>query len=102
MFRIAAAFVVLFSLTACDAVNTMTEGFAHAKAVETDLEVSTGVKPAVGFNWNNGRLTQVTVTYPLLFETKPLKEVAAAAREAITKEFKQAPDNIVLAFALGK
>lgn len=102
MFRIATALALLLGLTACDAVNTMTEGFSHAKAVETDLEASTGVKPNVGFNWANGRLVQVTVTYPRLFETKPLKDVAAAAREAIAKEFKQTPENIVLAFALGK
>ena len=102
MFRIAAAVVIALSLTACDAVNTMTDGFSHAKAVETDLEASTGVKPSVGFNWANGRLVQVTVTYPRLFESKPLKEVAVAAREAIAKEFKQTPENIVLAFALGK
>jgi hypothetical protein len=102
MSRIAVAFVVLLTLTACDAVNTMTEGFSHAKAVETDLEASTGVKPNVGFNWANGRLVQVTVTYPRLFDAKPLNEVATAAREAIAKEFKQTPETIVLAFALGK
>jgi hypothetical protein len=102
MLRIATALGLLFGLAACDAVNTMTEGLSHAKAVETDLEASTGVKPNVGFNWNNGRLTQVTVTYPRLLDTKPLKDVAGAARDAIGKEFKQTPENIVLAFALGK
>lgn len=102
MLRIATALTLLLGLTACDAVNTVTDGFSHAKAVETDLEASTGMKPNVGFNWNNGRLTQVTVTYPRLLDSKPLKEVAGAARDAIGKEFKQTPDNIVLAFALGK
>ena len=102
MFRIAAALVVLFSLAACDAVNTVTEGFSHAKAIETDLEGSTGMKPNVGFNSNNGRLTSVTVTFPRLYDTKPLSELATAVRAAVTKEFKQTPENIVLAFALGK
>ena len=102
LFRIAAAVVLALGLTACDAVNTMTDGFNHAKAVETDLEASTGVKPNVGFNWANGRLVQVTVTYPRLLDSKPLKDVATAARDAVTKEFKQTPENIVLAFALGK
>src|SRR6516165_1705786 len=87
MIRIAAVLLVAFGLAACDAMNTMTEGFNHAKAVETDLEGSTGVRPNVGFSWNNGRLTSVTVTYPRLNETKPLPELAATIREVVTKEF---------------
>ncbi|HUI94995.1 MAG TPA: hypothetical protein VLX44_04515 [Xanthobacteraceae bacterium] len=100
MVRIAAVLLLGLSLAACDAVNTVTEGFNHAKAVETDLEGSTGVRPNVGFNWSNGRLTSVTVTYPRLNESKPLPELAATIREAVTKEFKQKPERIVLAFAV--
>ena len=102
MFRIAAALVLAFTLAACDAVNTVTDGFNHAKAVEKDLEGSTGVKPQVGFNWSNGRLVQVTVTYPRLVESKPLHDLAEAARAAVNQEFKQTPDHIVLAFAVAK
>ena len=100
MIRIAAVLLVALGLAACDAMNTMTEGFNHAKAVETDLEGSTGVRPNVGFSWNNGRLTSVTVTYPRLNETKPLPELAATIREVVTKEFKQKPERIVVAFAV--
>jgi hypothetical protein len=100
MFRIAIALVFALGLAACDAVNTVSEGMNHAKAVESDLETSTGVRPQVGFNWSNGRLVSVTVRYPRLLESKPLGELATAIRTAIGKEFKQKPDNIVLAFAL--
>lgn len=98
------AALVLFALTlvGCDAVNTLTEGASHARAVESDLERSTGVKPSVGFNWNNGRLTSVTVQYPSLVESKQLGELAKAVRDSVTTQFKQTPDNIVLAFRLGK
>lgn len=102
MSRIAAALALFLTLSACDAVNTVTEGFNHAKAVEKDLEGSTGVKPSVGFNWSNGRLVQVTVTYPRLVESKPLHDLAEAARAAVSQEFKQAPEHIVLAFAVPK
>ena len=102
MFRIAAALALVLTLAACDAVNTLTDGFKHARAVETDLEGTTGVKPNVGFNWNNGRLTSVTVTFPRLVESKPLHELAAAARASVGREFKQTPDNILLAFAVPK
>ena len=100
--RIAAALVLMLALAACDAVNTVTEGFNHAKAVEKDLEGSTGVKPSVGFNWNNGRLTSVTVTFPRLIESKPVHELAEAARASVGREFKQTPENILLAFAVRK
>lgn len=100
MLRIAAALVVMLTLAACDAVNTLTDGLNHARAVEKDLEGSTGVKPNVGFNWSNGRLVQVTVSYPRLVESRPLHDLAAAARAAVAQEFKQTPENIVLAFAV--
>ena len=100
MFRTALVIVVTIGLAACDALSTMTEGFKYAKAVEGDVEQETGVKPQVGFNWTNGRLVQVTVAFPRLYETKPLRELAGVVRAAVTKEFKQAPENIVLAFTL--
>jgi hypothetical protein len=88
-------------LAGCGAVEALVDGFKHAKAVETDLAQTTGVRPTVGFNWNNGRLTTVTVTFPKLLEDKPLRELAEAARAAVGKEFKQRADNVVLSFSLG-
>jgi hypothetical protein len=102
MFKIAAISIFAISLVACDAVSTVTEGFNQAKAVASDLEESTGVKPEVGFNWNNGRLVSVTVAFPSLYEAKPLRELAETTRTSVTRQFKQTPDNIVLAFSLGK
>ena len=89
-------------LAACGVVNSFVDGFKYAKAVEDDLEQATGMKPSVGFNVNNGRLTQVTVSYPRLNVAKPLGELAEATRSAVNKEFKQAPENVVLAFSLGR
>jgi len=79
----------------------MVDGFKYAKAVEKDLEEVAGMSPGVGFNWKNGRLVSVTVTFPRLYDTKPIGELAEQTRAAVTKEFKQTPDNIVLAFNLG-
>ncbi|WP_229266606.1 hypothetical protein [Leptospira sp. severe_002] len=102
MWKIATAAVLALSLAACDAVDTVKEGFSHAKDVENDILVSTGVKPSVGFNWNNGRLRQVTVMFPGLYETKPLHDLGQTVRASVEKQFKQTPDQIVLAFALPK
>jgi len=102
MFKIAAVSVFAISLAACDVVNTVTEGFNHAKAVESDLEESTGVKPRVGFNWNNGRLISVTVAFPSIYEAKPLRELAETTRESVLRQFQQTPENIELTFSIGK
>ena len=102
MFKIGAISIFAMSLAACDAVNTVTEGYSHAKAVESDLEESTGIRPQVGFNWSNGRLVSVTVAFPIVYEAKPLNELAEATRKSVSSQFKQTPDNIVLAFSLGK
>jgi hypothetical protein len=102
MFKIGAALLIALTLAACDAVNTVTEGSAHARAVESDLEKTTGVKPRVGFNWNNGRLTSVTVQYPSIVQSPPLNDLAKTVRASVETQFKQTPENIVLAFSVGK
>ena len=102
MSRIAALLLLAISLTACGVADTLVDGFKHVKAVEDDLAGSTGVRPQVGFNWNNGRLTVVTVSFPKLYDGKPLGELAEMVRRSVTTQFKQAPENIVLAFNLGK
>jgi hypothetical protein len=88
-------------LAACGVVNTLVDGYKHARAVEEDLEQATGLKPNIGFNFNNGRLLLVSVTYPRLYDAKSMHELAEAARAAIQKEFQQTPENIVLAFSVG-
>jgi hypothetical protein len=100
--RKAIAIVVLaVGLAACGVIGTLVNGFKYAKAVEGDLEQVTGLRPAVGFNWINGRLVTVTVTFPALYDIKPVRELAEAVRAAVGKEFRQTPENIVLAFSLG-
>lgn len=76
------------------------EGLSYSTAVAADLERDTGVKPEVGFNWYNGNLQSVTVTFPKVYVGKPLDELAGTVREVVAKEFKQKPDTIVLGFAL--
>ena len=102
MARIAALVLLAISLAGCGVADTLVDGYKHAKAVEDDLATSTGIKPQVGFNWSNGRLVAVTVSFPKLYEAKPLGELAATVRRSVTTQFQQAPENIVLAFALGK
>jgi hypothetical protein len=100
MLRMIPALLVAVALAACDAVSTMTEGFQHMRAVETDLEKSIGIKPQVGFNWHNGRLTSVNVTFSGIQEGKPLRELTETVRASVEQNFKQKPQQIVVAFVL--
>jgi hypothetical protein len=100
MRRLAAVLVLAGNLAACDAVNTVVDGFKHSNAVAQSLEQATGLKPQVGFSWNNGRLTSVSVTFPALYDGKPLRELAAVVRTAVRHEFKQTPGTIVLGFSI--
>ena len=101
--RRAIIIVVLASgLAGCGMVDVISNGLSYSRVVETDLEHATGVKPDVGFNWHNGSFRSVTVTFPRLSVDKPLGELADTVREAVARDFKQAPDTIVLAFSLHK
>jgi hypothetical protein len=100
MFKIAAIFVVAFLVTACGVVDTLVDGFKHTTAVANRLEQTIGMRPQVGFNWSNGRLTSVNITFPALYEAKPLRDIAGIVRTAVTNEFKQTPSTIVLGFSM--
>lgn len=100
MARLVVILLCAVGLAGCDMIKSATNMFEYAKAAAADLEVTTGVKPYVGFNWNNGKLTQVTVTFPRLLEEKPIRELAGLARSAVVKEFNQEPGSIVLSFVL--
>jgi hypothetical protein len=89
-------------LAGCGAADLMSNGLSYTRAVEADLEQATGVKPQVGFNWHNGSFQSVTVTFPGLYADKTLSELADIVREVVARDFKQAPDTIVLGFSLQK
>src|SRR3954468_23851876 len=102
MARILLLVVLALTIGACDFVDVMKEEMAQSGEVANELEETTGMRPEVGFNRQNGRLVSVTVFYPRIHDTKSLRELAAAARTAIGHHFKETPDNILLTFSAGK
>jgi hypothetical protein len=94
--------VLASSLAGCGAVDVISSGLKYSRAVEADLKEATGVRPEVGFNWRNGNLRSVTVTFPRVYADKPLGELAGTVREVVARDFRQTPDTIVLAFELKK
>ena len=92
---------LLLAVSGCGMVDSMQNGLAHSEAVATDLEKSIGQKPFVGFNWNNGSLTNVNVTFSGVPANHSLNEIYQAARHSIAAQFKQEPKQVVISFAFG-
>ncbi|MCC4590883.1 hypothetical protein LL974_06995 [Xanthomonas campestris pv. cannae] len=90
---------VLLALTACGAVDTVKNAYAHSQEVAADLEKSVGSKPAVGFNWANGSLVQVTVNFQGV-PHKPLAQIVQLSKDSVATRFEQAPGNVVVTFTV--
>jgi hypothetical protein len=102
IWRVISIVVLAAGLAGCGVAEVISNGLAYSSAVETDLMQATGIKPQVGFNWSNGSLRSVTVTFPQVYAGKPLAELADTVRTVVAREFKETPDTIVLGFALKK
>lgn len=94
-------YVLLVVITGCGAVDSMTEGLKHSQEVADDMERSVGERPFVGFNWSNGFLTDVSVTFSVVPDEKSVNELIVLSRESIQKHFEQIPDQIIVAFSVG-
>lgn len=88
----------LMLLASCSVADTLTEGFAHGQAVSDRLEKSIGNKSTVGFQWNNGALTSVTVSFEGIPKGQSVERVVMEAKDAVLAEFKQSPQAIVVSF----
>ena len=100
MTRKIVSLLCVLSLVACDAMDTMTDGISHSQAVSDKLESSLGLKSYVGFQWNNGSLNSVTVTFEGLPNSPGLPEISEQVKRAVSAEFKQIPKTIVVAFSV--
>jgi hypothetical protein len=89
-------------LSGCDAFSTLKDGFAQSQAAAKALEEKTGHKAFVGFNWNNGTLTNVSITFDAIITEKSLKDVESLTREVVKSSFKQEARQITLAFVVKK
>ncbi len=90
---------VLLALTACGVVDTVKNAYAHSREVAADLEKSVGNKPAVGFDWANGSLVQVTVNFQGVPHT-PLEQIVRLSKSSVATRFQQAPANVVVMFTV--
>jgi hypothetical protein len=98
VFYLVTVLVSAAALSGCGTVDTMKDGFAHSQAVSADLEKSLGLKSFVGFNFFNGQLASVNVTFDGIPSQKSLVDITEASKEAVSAEFKQTPRELIVSF----
>ncbi len=98
--RLVSVLVLASALAACGPIDAMKEGFVHSEAVSAELEKTVGTKSVVGFDWNNGVLTSVNVTFQGIPPNLTLAEIVEKSRQAIAADFKQTPRQIFVGFNL--
>jgi hypothetical protein len=98
--KIIASVLAASVLAACNPVASITDAQKQANAVAAELEAATGVKPGVGHNWSNGKLTSVSVIFPRPVEAKTSRELADAVRSAVAAKFASKPDGIIVGFVV--
>ncbi|WAC43779.1 hypothetical protein OU997_16210 [Pseudomonas sp. SL4(2022)] len=95
-------FIVLLVmlLAGCDVASSMKDGLKYSELSAKDLEKNIGIKPFVGFNWHNGTLTTVSVTFPSIPSSKQLEEISELVEKSVKYNFKQVPEQIVISFTI--
>lgn len=99
--RIALALAVAWLLSACDVVSSVKDGLAQSEQAAEAIEKQVGSKPQVGFQYNNGTLTSVTVIFTRA-PSMPLPELEKVARKEVQSAFKAEPNNLVISFVYAK
>ncbi len=100
MFGRLMALALLLLIAGCDSVDTLRSGMENGNKVSADIEKAIGVGPFVGYNWRNGSLSNVSLTFQQAPRDLDWATLESAARQSIRKHFKQEPDAIVISFML--
>jgi hypothetical protein len=85
-------------LSGCDPIME-----AHDRAINavaSDLRQATNEVIDIDADWDNGRLTQVAVTFRRPYDGKPIGELAAAIRNTVATNFEQTPQKLLLNFKI--
>lgn len=98
-------FVVLAALSialgGCNVVNAVKEGMEQSEAAASSIEKQVGVKPDVGFNFQNGAFTAATIVFNSV-PSASLPELEKISRKAVVASFKSEPERLVVSFVFKK
>jgi len=93
----AGAFLGALALFGCGMVQDMVNVEKNSDAIAVALEKELGAKPLVGWNIQNGTVTNVSVTFPLEAVSKiPVGELETKVRASVLKTFEKPPGQLVV------
>ena len=93
----AVAFLGALALFGCGLVQDMANVQKNSDAIAAALEKELGSKPLVGWNIENGTVTNVSVTFPLESVSKiPVGELETKVRASVLKNFEKPPGQLVV------
>jgi hypothetical protein len=84
--------------SACGVVDDVRQGVDRMGAVSASLERTIGARPQVGFQYHNGALATVSVTYDTLPAGRSLEEIIRVSADAVKAEFKESPKSLIIGF----
>ncbi len=98
MIRTTLLIITFMLLGACDAYDDMSSMFEKQNLVQEYIKKTNGYETQVGFNINNGVLSQVTV----YFQSKEVKDISVKELEkislvAVAQSFKLTPQTLNIA-----
>ncbi len=97
MNRILFYLILIFLLSGCDAVQDLKGMFEKQELVQTFIKKKYGWESQVGFNINNGILTQVTLILNAdEVRNERVSRLEAIAKQVISKTFKRKPQTIYI------
>ena len=88
-------------VSGCDVASTIKESMAQSNAAAAAIEKQVGVKPEVGFNYQNGALVTVTVQFSSALPIS-IEDLEKVSHAAVLDAFKNEPANLVLSFVFKK
>ena len=89
--------MLLFILLACDAIDDMKGMFEKQEIVQSAIKEKYGLQSQVGFNINNGILTQVTIIFDANeVRDEKVSKLETIARDVIAASFKSTPRAIYI------
>ena len=90
-------FIAILALSGCNAIDDMKGMFEKQELVQTAIKDEYGWDSQVGWNINNGILTQVTIILKAdQVRDEKVSTLEKAAVEAITRSFKSKPRAIYI------
>jgi len=99
--RASIAATLLLGLVACGAVEELQGIGDNQKAAEQAIAQATGAETQIGWNWTNGRLTDVTVSVDArAVGDKTVKELGALVAPLVAQNFEETPDQVQILLVL--